>query len=93
MARETAAERKAREAQGSPEALQQAQRAEQQAEPDYPTVPEVAMESAIADAPQGKYGDTAEAPVGDYPERPYADALTPEHAEVLRAAGQHPDQQ
>lgn len=28
--------------------------------------------------------------VGDYPERPYSEAVTAEHAEVLRAAGQEP---
>ena len=35
----------------------------------------------------------AQAPVEQYAERTYADALTPEHAAVLRAAGQHPDQE
>lgn len=28
--------------------------------------------------------------VGDYPERPYKDAITKEHYEVLKAAGQEP---
>lgn len=28
--------------------------------------------------------------VGDYPERTYRDAITPEHFEVLKAAGQEP---
>jgi hypothetical protein len=28
--------------------------------------------------------------VGDYPERPYSEAVTKEHLEVLRAAGQEP---
>jgi hypothetical protein len=28
--------------------------------------------------------------VGDYPERPYLDAITPEHLEVLREVGQEP---
>lgn len=28
--------------------------------------------------------------VGEYPERPYADAVTVDHLELLRAAGQEP---
>jgi hypothetical protein len=28
--------------------------------------------------------------VGDYPERPYSEAVTKEHLEVLKAAGQEP---
>lgn len=95
MARETAAQRRAREAQEAEQgtALQQAQEAEREAEPDAtaPAVTEQAMETATDGAPSGEYGDPAEAPVNDYPERPYAEALTPEHAETLRAAGQHPE--
>lgn len=50
------------------------------------------LETATADAPEDvQYGEPREVQVGDYAERPYADALTPEHAEKLRAVGQHPD--
>jgi len=28
--------------------------------------------------------------VGEYPERPYSEAITPEHREVLKALGQEP---
>ena len=32
-----------------------------------------------------------QAPVEDYPERPYTQAMTAEQSEHLRAAGMHPD--
>jgi len=38
-------------------------------------------------------GDTSNdvaAPIDDYPARPYADAITPEHRKVLEDAGQLP---
>lgn len=60
---------------------------------EHPTVTPDALETATDGAPEGvKYGEPREAQVEDYTERPYADALSPEHAEVLRGAGQHPDE-
>lgn len=49
--------------------------------------------TATDGAPEGKYGAprTGDDVVGDYPERPYAEALSDEHAERLRADGRHPD--
>lgn len=80
MARETAAERKAREA------------ADEVGAP-MPAEPMDRVDTATADAPEGlQYGEPRLAD-RDGEARPYADALTQEHAEVLREAGQHPDQQ
>lgn len=41
----------------------------------------------------GKLGKTSDDVVGEYAERPYAEALREDHAEHLRAVGQHPDDQ
>jgi hypothetical protein len=49
--------------------------------------------TATDGAPEGvKYGEPRLAEGSDYAERPYAEALSPDHAEVLREAGQHPDE-
>lgn len=60
---------------------------------EHPSTSPETLETATEGAPEARYGDPREAQAEGYDERPYADALTPEHAETLAAAGQHPDQQ
>lgn len=38
----------------------------------------------------GVHDVVSEQIVGDYPERPYRDAITPEHFEILKELGQEP---
>jgi hypothetical protein len=67
-------------------------------EPDQTPVPDVGDTSAPAqveapELPKGvSYGDTsAETPVQDYPPRPYAEAITEEHAAELARLGKSPE--
>lgn len=60
---------------------------------EHPTVSPETVETATEGAPEAKYGEPREMATEDYAERPYADALSPEHADTLRQVGQHPDQQ
>lgn len=84
MARQTAAEKRAAESEA----------ARQAAATEHPVEQTDTLETATEDAPESlSYGEPRLADVGeDYTERPYADAITPEHAERLREYGQHPDQ-
>ena len=65
-----------------------------------PQVPEVTFDDPVAPAPvkprkrrltaAEKRGEDGPARIDDYPERPYLEAITPEHRAVLEAAGQLP---
>lgn len=80
MARESAEQRREREA------------VEAAAQPRT-TDPLDREATATDDAPEGvRYGEPR-LDESSHEERPYASALTPEHAQVLRDAGQHPDEQ